>query len=114
MGTRNGRPVVSVACLVCEIFYQQGEQEYRGQEREPEQETINAAWIAPKLLSLPRMRLTHWFVSHGDFSNCLLAGLTWAESHIKAREADKPRYRFLIIKKASGGTDKKRPLTLAE
>jgi|RhiMethySRZTD1v2_1073278.scaffolds.fasta_scaffold2565080_2 hypothetical protein len=40
MGTRNGRPVVSVACLVCEIFYQQGEQEYRGQEREPEQETI--------------------------------------------------------------------------
>jgi len=39
MGTRNGRPVVSVACLVCEIFYQQGEQEYRGQESEPEQKT---------------------------------------------------------------------------
>jgi hypothetical protein len=26
--------------LVCQILYQQGEQEYRGQESEPEQKTI--------------------------------------------------------------------------
>ena len=38
MGTRNGRPVVSVACLVCQILYQQGEHEHRGQESDGEDE----------------------------------------------------------------------------
>jgi len=46
MGTRNGRPVVSVACLVCEIFYQQGEQEYRGQESEPQQKAIKVIQVS--------------------------------------------------------------------
>src|SRR5262249_61856514 len=70
--------------LACQIGYPNGEQEYRGHEREPEQETINAAWIVPKVLSLPRKRLitrTRGWVQirtpigrrrpgvHGDYSN---------------------------------------------
>src|SRR5262249_1574932 len=97
--------------LLCQIGNPNGEQENHGHEREPEQETIDAAWIVPKLLSLPRIRRTHWFVGHGDFSAW---PLTWAGSHKKSRERHKPRYRFRINKKTSGGTDKKRPLSLAE
>src|SRR5262249_44855740 len=33
-------------------------------------------------------------------------------SHKKSREEDKPRYRFLIIEKANGGTDKKQARSL--
>src|SRR5262245_27375218 len=42
--------------LACQVGYPNGEQEYRGHQREPEQETINAVWIVPKVLSLPRTR----------------------------------------------------------
>src|SRR5262249_31646094 len=100
--------------LACQIGNPNGEQENRGHDSEPEQKTISAGWIGPKLLTLPRTKLTptvgwhqirigpHRLV-HGDFPNW---PLTWAGSHKKSRERDKPRYRFLIIKKASGGTDK--------
>jgi hypothetical protein len=99
------------APLLCQIGNPNGEQENREHEREPEQETVGAARIVPKLLGLPRIRLTRWFVSHGDSSNW---PLTWAESHKKSRERDKPRYRFLIKKRRVAVRIKSKPAVFLE